>query len=147
MSSTVRRRANDRRRPAAPSAPDDDATDERLIIALRYARSGCSMARPRTVRPAPPPANEPEPSIEPLPEDDFVASLRAELVRTQKSVTERPGEDLSRRSGLNRRILQDVWEIHNQFEDSALHLTVEPSQTLFATFVDYPHQWTFKETF
>jgi hypothetical protein len=105
------------------------------------------MARRRTVRPAPPPSNEPEPSFEALPEDDFVASLKAELTRTQKSVTERPGEDLSRRSGLNRRILQDVWEIHNQFEDAALHLTVEPSQTLFATFVDYPHQWTFKETF
>ena len=69
-----------------------------------------------------------------LPEDDFVQSLKADLSRAQRRETE-PTEDLSHRSELNQRNLQDLWEIHNQFENLSVHLTVEPSQTLFATFV------------
>jgi len=80
-------------------------------------------------------------------DDDFVASLRQELVKTQQAVTDRPGEDLSHRAGVNRRLLQDLWEVHNQFEEISVHLTMEPSQTLFATFAEYPDKWSFRETF
>lgn len=96
------------------------------------------------------PLSPPDPnteSIAPLPEDDFVASLKSELARSRKTSAQVGGEDLSHRAELNRRLLQDLWEIHNQFEDAAIHLTVEPSQTLFATFVEYPTQWMFKESF
>jgi hypothetical protein len=82
-----------------------------------------------------------------LPEDDFVSSLKAELVRSQKSASSKGGEDLTERGDLNRRLLQDLWEVHNQFEDASIHLTVEPSQTLFATFTEYPNTWMFKESF
>ncbi|HKV90150.1 MAG TPA: hypothetical protein VJQ43_03020, partial [Thermoplasmata archaeon] len=56
-------------------------------------------------------------------------------------------EDLSHRGELNKRLLQDLWEVHNQFEQISVHLTVEPSQTLFATFVEYPEKWSFRDTF
>jgi hypothetical protein len=82
-----------------------------------------------------------------MPEDDFVQSLKAELKRSQKSAADKGGEDFSHRAELNRRILQDLWEVHNQFEDAAVHLTIEPSQTLFATFTEYPTTWMFKEVF
>ncbi|MCI4331695.1 MAG: hypothetical protein L3K19_07630 [Thermoplasmata archaeon] len=83
----------------------------------------------------------------PLPEDDFVSSLRNELSRTQKAAGEKTGEDFTHRAELNKRLLQDLWEVHNQFEGISAHLTVEPSQTLFATFVEYPEKWTFKDNF
>ena len=82
-----------------------------------------------------------------LPEDDFLTSLKEELQRTQKLATTRAEEDPSRRAGVNRRLLQDLWEIHNIFEDLGVHLTMEPSQTLFATFTEFPQKWAFKDTF
>ncbi len=97
-----------------------------------------------------PPVPQPEPEanpVAPLPEDDFVASLKHELEKTQKSATEKGGEDLSHRSELNKRLLQDLWEVHNQFEEISVHLTIDPSQTLFATFVEYPAKWTFRDVF
>ncbi len=104
------------------------------------------MPRRATAKPAPSPTPEASPAAQ-LPEDDFVASLKGELVRAQKAAEVKPGEDLAHRGELNKRLLQDLWEIHNQFEEISVHLTVEPSQTLFATFVEYPQKWTFRETF
>ncbi|MCI4337120.1 MAG: hypothetical protein L3K17_08045 [Thermoplasmata archaeon] len=94
--------------------------------------------------PSPIPEATPEPA---LAEDDFVASLKLDLAKAQRTVTERPGEDFAHRTQLNRRLLQDLWEVHNQFEEMSVHLTVEPSQTLFATFAEYPTKWTFRDTF
>jgi hypothetical protein len=92
---------------------------------------------------------EPETAVEPrLPEDDFVSSLKNELARRQEAVAgARTGEDLTHRGELNRRLLQDLWEVHNQFEEVSVHLTIDPAQTLFATFVEYPTKWTFRENF
>jgi hypothetical protein len=104
---------------------------------------------PRRSAPAPP-APMPDPSREapaPLPEDDFVLTLKEELAKSQKIASAPGTEDTSRRADLNRRLLQDLWEVHNQFEDASVHLTIEPSQTLFATFTEYPHTWMFKESF
>jgi hypothetical protein len=93
----------------------------------------------------------PEPGTPPpepeMPEDDFVSSLRTELSKRQEAAGARTGEDLSHRGELNKRLLQDLWEVHNQFEEVSVHLTLDPSQTLFATFAEYPTKWTFKETF
>ncbi len=93
----------------------------------------------------------PEPSTPPaepaLAEDDFLTSLRDELAKRQRAVGATTGEDLSHRAELNKRLLQDLWEIHNQFEEVSVHLTIDPSQTLFATFLEYPTKWTFKENF
>jgi hypothetical protein len=86
----------------------------------------------------------PEP---PLADDQFVTDLRRELTKTQAAAGSKTGEDLSHRSELNRRLLQDLWEVHNQFEEINAHLTIDPSQTLFATFAEYPVKWTFKENF
>ncbi|HUI38933.1 MAG TPA: hypothetical protein VLY85_04810 [Thermoplasmata archaeon] len=80
-------------------------------------------------------------------DDDFVSSLKSELVRSQKAAGEKGEEDSTHRGETNKRLLQDLWEVHNQFEDVSVHLTIEPSQTLFATFVEYPQKWTFKENF
>jgi hypothetical protein len=90
---------------------------------------------------------EPESVTEHLSDDDFVTSLKSELARTQKAAGENTGEDLTHRAELNKRLLQDLWEVHNQFEDVSVHLTIDPSQTLFATFVEYPTKWTFRESF
>lgn len=103
---------------------------------------------PRRAKAASVPSPIPEATPEPaLPEDDFVASLKLDLVRAQKVVADRPSEDVAHRAQLNRRLLQDLWEVHNQFEEISVHLTVEPSQTLFATFAEYPTKWTFRDTF
>ena len=82
-----------------------------------------------------------------LPDDDWLSSLRSELAKVQKETIARTGEDLQTRAEMNRRLLQDLWEVHNLFEDISVHLTMEPSQTIFATFTEFPHQWQFKETF
>ena len=86
----------------------------------------------------------PEPALE---DDDFVSSLKTELTKTQEAASAKTGEDLSARAEINRRLLQDLWEVHNQFEEVSVHLTIDPSQTLFATFAEYPTKWTFKENF
>lgn len=104
------------------------------------------MPRRASAKPVPSPTPEANPAPE-LPDDDFVASLKGELSRAQKVAGERPGEDLAHRAELNKRLLQDLWEVHNQFEEISVHLTIEPSQTLFATFVEYPQKWSFRETF
>ena len=104
------------------------------------------MRRRNATPPVPSPVPEEAP-VAPLPEDDFVHSLRAELQRTQKSAGEKDGEDLSHRLELNKRLLQDLWEVHNQFEEISVHLTVDPSQTVFATFLEYPEKWTFRDNF
>jgi len=97
------------------------------------------------------PAEVPEPGTPPaepeLPDDDFVSSLRTELTKRQEAAGARTGEDLSHRGELNKRLLQDLWEVHNQFEEISVHLTLDPSQTLFATFAEYPTKWTFRENF
>lgn len=106
------------------------------------------MAR-RKAAPAAPPT-DPESAAEtpvPGPDDDFVHSLKAELQKSQKSLATQGTEDLTERAALNRRLLQDLWEVHNQFEDASVHLTIEPSQTLFATFTEFPTTWMFKESF
>ncbi len=97
--------------------------------------------------PAPDPENAAATESAPGPEDDFVHSLKAELQRSQKSLSAQGTEDLSERAALNQKLLQDLWEIHNQFEDASIHLTIEPSQTLFATFTEFPTTWMFKSSF
>ena len=104
------------------------------------------MPRRAAAKPAPSPTPEGSPTPT-LPEDDFVASLKGELARAQRGAGEKPDEDLAHRGELNKRLLQDLWEVHNQFEEISVHLTIEPSQTLFATFVEYPQKWTFRDTF
>lgn len=83
-------------------------------------------------------------------DSDFAASLKSELDKVQAvAVKEERSEqkDLSHRGSINRRLLEDLWEIHNQFEAISVHLTLEPAATLFATFAEYPTQWTLKENF
>jgi hypothetical protein len=103
---------------------------------------------PRRARKAAPDPDPDVPVTESKPEDDFVTSLKSELVRTQQAAgAKSAGEDLTHRAKLNQRLLQDLWEVHNQFEEIGVHLTIDPSQTLFATFVEYPTTWTFRDTF
>jgi hypothetical protein len=95
-------------------------------------------------------APDPDPEVpvtESKSDDDFVTSLKSELVRTQQAADAKGGEDLTHRAKLNQRLLQDLWEVHNQFEEIGVHLTIDPSQTLFATFVEYPTTWTFRDSF
>ena len=101
----------------------------------------------RKAAPPAPPANPDEVQPAPLADDNFVVSLREELSRSQKSAGQKGGEDLVHRGELNKRLLQDLWEVHNQFEQISVHLTIEPSQTLFATFVEYPEKWAFRDSF
>jgi hypothetical protein len=102
----------------------------------------------RRARKAAPDPNPEVPVTESKPEDDFLTSLKGDLVRTQQAATAKSaGEDLTHRAKLNQRLLQDLWEVHNQFEDIGVHLTIDPSQTLFATFVEYPTTWTFRDSF
>jgi hypothetical protein len=104
--------------------------------AARKARVVADVPEPRTPAPEPP-----------LADDDFVSSLKHELAKTQEVAGAKTGEDLSHRADINKRLLQDLWEVHNQFEEISVHLTIDPSQTLFATFAEYPTKWTFKENF
>ncbi len=112
------------------------AASELSNMPRRAARKTLEVPEPGT------PSAEP-----PLADDDFVSALKDELVKTQRVAEARTGEDLTHRAELNRRLLQDLWEVHNQFEEVSVHLTIDPSQTLFATFAEYPTKWTFKENF
>src|SRR5579871_6321464 len=95
--------------------------------------------------PDPVPEANPEPA---LPDDHWISSLRAELKRTTSgTATEKVEEETAHRAEWNKRLLQDLWEIHNQFEEISVHLSIEPSQTLFATFAEFPEKWTFKDNF
>ncbi len=104
---------------------------------------------PRRARATPSPAPSPTAAADPSGNDDsFLESLKGEFAKVQRSAAQpKPGEDLSRRAEVNRRLLQDLWEIHNQFDEAGAHFTIEPSQTLFATFAEYPDKWSFKENF
>jgi hypothetical protein len=106
------------------------------------------MPRRRSVAttvPDPVPEANPEPA---LPDDHWVSGLRDELKRAQRTAADKtPGEDTAHRAEWNRRLLQDLWEIHNQFEEISVHVAIEPSQTLFATFAEFPEKWTFKDNF
>jgi hypothetical protein len=104
------------------------------------------MPRRAATPPVPSPTPEADP-VAPLAEDDFVQSLKHEFEKVQKSAGEKTGEDLTHRANLNKRLLQDLWEVHNQFEEISVHLTIEPSQTLFATFIEYPEKWAFRDNF
>jgi hypothetical protein len=93
------------------------------------------------------PAPAPDAPAAPL-DDNFLDTLKGELARVQQAaIAPKPGEDLTHRAEVNRRLLQDFWEIHNQFDDVGAHLTIEPSQTLFATFAEFPDKWAFRENF
>jgi hypothetical protein len=106
------------------------------------------MARRKAQPAAPPTDTETLAEVHtPQPDDDFVQSLKSELQRSQKTLATQGTEDLTERAALNQRILQDLWEVHNQFEDASVHLTIEPSQTLFATFTEFPTTWMFKAAF
>ena len=106
------------------------------------------MPRPRLQEDGPRSSPNRQPPTEPaLADDDFVRAFERELSKTQAVAGAKTGEDLSHRAELNRRLLQDLWEVHNQFEEVSVHLTIDPSQTLFATFAEYPTKWTFKENF
>lgn len=94
-----------------------------------------------------PPDEQPATAAVSLPEDDFLSSLRTDIVQARKQLATKNVEDPSRRAALNRRLLQDFWEVHNLFEDLSVHLTMEPAQTLFATFTEFPYHWAFKESF
>jgi hypothetical protein len=95
--------------------------------------------------PDPVPEANPEPH---LADDHWIASLRQELKETQATArAEVAAEDNPKRVEWNQRLLQDLWEVHNQFEEISVHLSIEPSQTLFATFVEFPEKWTFKDNF
>ena len=81
--------------------------------------------------------------------DEFAVSLKNELEKVQAVVvkeerTEQKG--LGHRAAINRRLLQDLWEVDNQFETISVHLTLEPAATLFATIVEYPNQWTLRDS-
>jgi hypothetical protein len=103
---------------------------------------------PRRARKAAPDPDPDVPTTESKPEDDFVSALKGDLARTQQAAdAKNAGEDTSHRAKLNQRLLQDLWEVHNQFEEAGVHLTIDPSQTLFATFVEYPTTWMFKDSF
>src|SRR5579871_2567721 len=79
------------------------------------------MPRRNASPPVPSPIPEAAP-VAPLPEDDFVQSLRSELQRTQKSAGEKDGEDTSHRAALNKRLLQypEKWTFRDNFDFGAV---------------------------
>ncbi len=78
--------------------------------------------------------------------ETFLHELRTELEKTQAAV-ERAEEDHSHRAEVNRRLLQILWEVHVQFETIGVHLAIDPPSTVFATFAEYPTQWSFRDNF
>jgi hypothetical protein len=98
--------------------------------------------RPRKIRSPPADATSAAPT-----DDGFVQSLRTALEKAQVEVSSKGEEDLQHRTRLNKRLIQDLWEVHVQFEGIGVHLAMEPVPTLFATFAEYPSVWTFRESF
>jgi hypothetical protein len=80
-------------------------------------------------------------------DEEFLSTLRNELVRTRSAALARVDENRQVRTEVVKRLLEDLWEIHNMFDEVNIHMTMEPTHTTFATFAEFPKKWSFKDGF
>jgi hypothetical protein len=79
--------------------------------------------------------------------EDWFEVLDKELDKQTETAMKSDGEQTSERDDLNKVLIADFWKILLRFERINIHLSMEPSHTLFAQFERYPYEWSLKENF
>jgi hypothetical protein len=80
---------------------------------------------------------------------DWFDSLDAELQKRTSEILQDVGQQTSKRSDLNRALIEDVWKIWKRFAAANIHLTMEPNPDRWALFDDtFPEgTWHWREGF
>lgn len=77
----------------------------------------------------------------------FLSSLRSDLARIRTEAVAKVDETRTQRIEAVRTLLEDLWEVHNMFDEVGIHMTIEPPHTTFAVFEEFPVKWRFKENY
>ncbi|MCL4325198.1 MAG: hypothetical protein M1144_07065 [Candidatus Thermoplasmatota archaeon] len=94
---------------------------------------------------APTGPGEPIQAKELIGDEEFLSSLRSEVERLRRETTEKVDENKQLKIDTTRRLLQDLWEVHNMFDEVGIHMTIDPPHTSFALFDSFPDKWSFKQ--
>ena len=80
---------------------------------------------------------------------DWFDSLDAELQKKTAEILQDVGQQTSKRSDLNRSLIEDCWKIWKRFNAANVHLTLEPNYDRWAVFPDtFPEgEWRWREGF
>jgi len=80
---------------------------------------------------------------------DWFDSLDAELQKKTAEILQDVGQQTSKRSDLNRSLIEDCWKIWKRFNAANVHLTLEPNYDRWAVFPDtFPEgDWRWREGF
>ncbi len=79
--------------------------------------------------------------------EDWFETLDKELDKKTENAMKSEDEQSTEKDDLNRTLISDFWKILLRFERINIHLSMEPSHTLFAQFERYPYEWTLKDNF
>jgi len=80
---------------------------------------------------------------------DWFDSLDAELQKKTAEILQDVGQQTTKRTDLNRALIEDCWKIWKRFNAANVHLTLEPSPDRWAVFPDtFPEgEWHWREGF
>ena len=80
---------------------------------------------------------------------DWFDTLDAELQRKTEEILQDVGQATSKRTDLNRTLIEDAWKIWKRFNAINVHLALEPSYERWAVFPDtFPDgEWRWREGF
>ncbi len=80
-------------------------------------------------------------------EDDWFNGLDAQLEEQTQTIIKDMAELNDQKRTINRALIEDYWRILVRFSKINVHFTMEPSHSVFATFMTYPDEWKFKDDF
>jgi len=78
---------------------------------------------------------------------DLFDQLDKELSEMEGEIQEDIVKLNSSRTKVMRTLIEDFWKIWCRFKRINIHFSIEPNQSLWAVFEDFPEQWTFREGF
>jgi len=80
---------------------------------------------------------------------DWFDSLDAELQKKTAEILQDVGQQTSKRTDLNKSLIEDCWKIWKRFNGMNVHLTLEPNYDRWAVFPDtFPEgEWRWREGF
>ncbi len=80
---------------------------------------------------------------------DWFDSLDAELQKRAQEILQDVGQQTSKRTDLNKALIEDFWKIWKRFAAANIHLTLEPNYDRWAVFEDtFPDgAWRWREGF
>jgi len=79
--------------------------------------------------------------------DDWFRELEEELTKKTEELIQTSGEEKRLKLDLNRTLVEDFMRIWHKFNESRIHVTMDPPHNLYATFKNYPNDWELKPDF